>query len=192
MAAHIAIQKSPRQVQAFFKHTEEHQRRGMTRLYDQGASIDPSKGTLLFWVPGGMPLLLHVEASIAAAMKLRGYNVHAVICNAPYRGCAIRTVQEGVPISKWRDVCPTCTRKTTAVLETMGIPFSYNGDFLTEAERKETVGADRGRDVGQSRHARVGRSQRREERQVVDRSVSARERRSPDTRRLSVNMRTAD
>ena len=137
MAAHIAIQKSPKQVQALFKHTEEHQRRGMTRLYDRGSPIDPSKGTLLFWVPGGMPLLLHVEASIAAAMKLRGYNVHAIICNAPYRGCAIRTVQEGVPIAKWRDACPTCTRKTTAVLETMGIPFSYNGDFVTDEEREQ-------------------------------------------------------
>jgi hypothetical protein len=137
MAAHIAIQKSPRQVQALFKHTEEHQRRAMGKLYAKGASLDPSKGTLLFWVPGGMPLLLHVEASIAAAMKLRGYNVHAIICNAPYRGCAIRTVQEGVPISRWRDVCPACVRKTTAVLETMGIPYSYNGDFLTDEERAE-------------------------------------------------------
>jgi hypothetical protein len=123
MAAHIAIQKSPRQVQALFKHTEEHRRRAMGKLYEKGALADPSKGTLLFWVPGGMPLLLHVETSIAAAMKLRGYNVHAIVCNSPYRGCAIRTVQEGVPISRWRDVCPTCIRKTTAVLETMGIPF---------------------------------------------------------------------
>ena len=137
MAAHIAIQKSPKPVQALFKHTEEHQRRGMAKLYEKGASIDPSKGTLLFWVPGGMPLLLHVEMSSAAAMKLRGYNVHAIICNAPYRGCAIRTVQEGVPIAKWRDACPSCTRKTTAVLETMGIPFSYNGDFFTEQDLQQ-------------------------------------------------------
>ena len=137
MAAHIAIQKSPLQVQALFRHTEEHRRRAMRKIYERGAAVEPSKGTLLFWVPGGMPLLLHVEASIAAAMKLRGYNVHAIICNSPYRGCAIRTVQEGVPISKWRDVCPACIRKTTAVLDTMGIPYSYNGDFLTDAERSE-------------------------------------------------------
>ena len=137
MAAHIAIQKSPLPVQALFKHTEEHRTRKMAALYHRGIAPDHSRGTLLFWVPGGMPLLLHVEASIAAAMKLRGYNVHAVICNAPYRGCAIRTVQEGVPIAKWRDACPTCTRKTTSVLEQMGIPYSYNGDFLTDEERDE-------------------------------------------------------
>lgn len=137
MAAHIAIQNSPLPVQALFKHTEEHRTRKMADLYLRGLTEDPSRGTLLFWVPGGMPLLLHVEASIAAAMKLRGYRVHAVICNAPYRGCAIRTVQEGVPIAQWRDACPSCTRKTTAVLEQMGIPYSYNGDFLTDEERDE-------------------------------------------------------
>lgn len=137
MAAHIAIQKSPRPVQALFKHTEEHRARKMAKLYERGRPVDGSKGTLLFWVPGGMPLLLHVEASIAAAMKLRGYNVHAIICNAPYKGCAIRTVQDNVPMENWRDACPACTRKTSAVLETMGIPYSYNGDFLTDAERDE-------------------------------------------------------
>ncbi len=116
MAAHIAIQKSPLPVQALFKHTEEYRTRKMARLYERVKPVDSTRGTLLFWVPGGMPLLLHVEASIAAAMKLRGYNVHAIVCNSPYRGCAIRTVQEGVPIAKWRDACPTCTRKTTSVL----------------------------------------------------------------------------
>jgi len=135
MAAHIAIQKSPRAVQALFEHTEEHRSRKMASLFDRGLPIDPSKGTLLFWVPGGMPLLLHVEAAIAAAMRLRGYNVHAIICNSPYRACAIRVVQEGVPIANWRDRCPGCISKTSGFLDTMGIPYSYNGDFISEAER---------------------------------------------------------
>ncbi len=137
MAAHIAIQKSPASVQALFSHTEESRKRKMARLYTRGRPITTSEGTLLFWVPGGMPLLLHVEASIAAEMKLRGYNVHAIICNAPYRGCTIRTLQEGIPVEKWADVCTGCVKKTSTMLETMGIPYSYNGDFVTEAERDE-------------------------------------------------------
>lgn len=137
MVAHIAIQKSPRAVQALFRHTEEHRTRKMAGLYSHGLPVAPSRGTLLFWVPGGMPLLLHVEAAIAAAMRLRGFNVHAIICNAPYRGCAIRTVQEGVPIARWRDACTTCTRKTSGVLEMMGVPYSYNGDLVSDAEREQ-------------------------------------------------------
>lgn len=135
MAAHIAIQKSPAPVQALFKHTDEHRARKMRALYEKGRPLDPSKGTLLFWVPGGMPLLLHVEMSIAAAMRLRGYNVHAIICNAPYRACAIRVENEGVPIAKWRDRCPGCISKTSGFLDTIGVPYSFNGDFVSEAER---------------------------------------------------------
>jgi hypothetical protein len=137
MAAHIAIQKSPRMVQAMFKHTDEHRARKIARLYTKGRSVDESKGTLLFWVPGGMPLLLHVEAAIAAAMKLRGYKVHAIICNSPYRACAIRTASEGLPISMWRDVCKTCVKKTSGFLEMMGIPYSYNGDLVSDEERDQ-------------------------------------------------------
>jgi hypothetical protein len=137
IAAHIAIQKSPLPVQALFKHTEEHQRRKMTALYARSKPEDGSKGTLLFWVPGGMPLLLHVEGAIAAAMKLRGYKVHAIICNAPYRGCSIRTVDDGVPVPEWRSVCASCTKQTKAVLDTLGIPYSYNGDYVTDEQRDE-------------------------------------------------------
>jgi len=124
-------------VQALFPHTDEYRRRKMERLYDAGLPADASKGTLLFWVPGGMPLLLHVEASIAAAMKLRGYNVHAIICGSPYRACAVRTAADGQPIEKWRDVCGSCMSKTSGFLETMGIPYSFNSEFITEAERAE-------------------------------------------------------
>ncbi|MGK2963526.1 MAG: capsular polysaccharide export protein, LipB/KpsS family, partial [Gemmatimonadaceae bacterium] len=107
----------------------------MAQLYEKGREIDQSKGTLLFWVPGGMPLLLHVEMAIAAAMRLRGYNVHAIICNSPYRACAIRVENEGVPIARWRDRCPGCIGKTSGFLDTIGVPYSFNGDFVSEADR---------------------------------------------------------
>ncbi len=134
-AAHIAIQKSPAPVQALFKHTDEHRARKMAQLYGKGAELDASKGTMLFWVPGGMPLLLHVEMAIAAAMRLRGYNVHAIICNSPYRACAIRVENEGVPIARWRDRCPGCIGKTSGFLDTIGVPWSFNGDFISDADR---------------------------------------------------------
>jgi hypothetical protein len=136
-AAHVAIQKSPASVQALFKHTDEYRARRMSKLYERGDRLDPSKGTMLFWVPGGMPLLLHVEMAVAAAMRLRGYNVHAIICNSPYRACAIRVENEGVPIANWRDRCAGCIDKTSGFLDLLGIPYSYNGDYVTEAERAE-------------------------------------------------------
>ncbi len=109
----------------------------MERLYSQSNAEDASNGTLLFWVPGGMPLLLHVEGAIAAAMKLRGYKVHAIICNAPYRGCSIRTVDDGVAVADWPSVCAGCMKATTNVLDTLGVEYSYNGDYVTEEEKAE-------------------------------------------------------
>ncbi|MEO5589678.1 MAG: hypothetical protein ABIS03_08840 [Gemmatimonadaceae bacterium] len=135
--AHKAIQKSPRAIQSLFPHTEAYRGRMMAKLYEQSLPAHADTGTILFWVPGGMPLLLHVEAAIAAALQLRGYRVHAIICNSPYRGCAIRTIDDGTAIEQWRNVCGACTAKTSAVLETMGVPYSYNGDYVSEEQRAE-------------------------------------------------------
>src|SRR5512134_3486278 len=46
--------------------------------------------TFLFWVPGGMPLMLDVEAALAVAVKLRGHRVHAVMCDGVASACVRR------------------------------------------------------------------------------------------------------
>jgi len=72
----------------------------MQRLYERSPVPLPSAPTILFWIPGGMQHLLHVETAIAAALRLRGYNVHAVICDAPYSACVRREVTDGIPYEK--------------------------------------------------------------------------------------------
>lgn len=93
--------------------------------------------SVLFWVPGGMPLLLHVEGALAGALRLRGHRVHAVICDGPYRACMRREITDDVPIDNWSDSCPQCKRDTSNVLRTLQVPFSYVSDFVTEQTLKE-------------------------------------------------------
>jgi hypothetical protein len=101
----------------------------MTRLYNN--SVEHVK--VLFWVPGGMPLMLHVEGAIAAALKIRGYDVRAVICDGSFRACIRREITDGVPVSQWHEVCPRCKAETSSFLNLMGIKYSFIGDFVPEA-----------------------------------------------------------
>jgi hypothetical protein len=107
----------------------------MAALYRRGRPPRSAGGPVLFWVPGGMPLMLHVEGAIAAALKLRGVDVHAVICDGPFRACVKREVQQGVPVSEWHKTCADCHRQTSAVLDRMAIPYSSVGDYVTPATR---------------------------------------------------------
>jgi capsular polysaccharide biosynthesis protein len=127
----------PAPAQRLFKHTAEHRRWKMRQLFERYAPPVDRSPTILFWVPGGMPLLLHVEGVIAAALRLRGFNVHAIICDAPYRACVTREITTGVPLEKWADACAKCISRTRGVLDILGIPFSSIGDFVPEEKRAE-------------------------------------------------------
>ncbi|MEO5904510.1 MAG: hypothetical protein ABIQ55_10890 [Gemmatimonadaceae bacterium] len=136
-AAWHAINRMPRPVQRLFPHTDEYRRWKMEKLYDLAPTPAPGAPTVLFWVPGGMHVLLHVETVIAAALKFRGYNVHAIICDAPYVACVRREVTDGVPLENWRDLCASCIASNRSVLNIMGIPYSSIGDFVSQERREE-------------------------------------------------------
>lgn len=130
------VDNMPPAVQRLFPHTEEHRRRKMEHLYKKKAPPLPTAPTVLFWIPGGMQHLLHVETAIAAALRLRGYNVHAIICDATYNACVRREVTDGIPYEDWRQLCAKCIAANRGVLELMGIPYSSVGDFVSSDARK--------------------------------------------------------
>lgn len=96
-----------------------------------------SLGRILFWVPGGMPLMLHVEGAIALALRLRGYSVHMIICDGCYRACIRREVTDGIPISEWNKSCLNCKDQTEKVLKKFHIPYSFIGDYISDKTRSE-------------------------------------------------------
>ncbi len=127
----------PARAQRLFRHTDEHRRWKMQQLFAKVAPPSASAPTILFWVPGGMPLLLHVEGVIAASLRLRGYNIHAIICDAPYKACVNREITSGVPIEAWAETCARCIGSTRSVLDILGIPYSSIGDYVPPARREE-------------------------------------------------------
>lgn len=125
----------PSFLKARIKGTSEYHARLMLKVYDQGLSLDRNNGNILFWVPGGMPLMLHVEGAIAIALRIRGFPVHAIICDGPFRACVKREIKDGIPVRHWQGACIQCKSQTSAVLDSMGIPYSYIGDFVPESKR---------------------------------------------------------
>jgi hypothetical protein len=106
----------------------------MAELYRKGQSPRPGE-RVLFWVPGGMPGMLQVEGALAAALKLRGVDVHAVLCDGAFIGCVLREIGEDVPITRWHERCHGCKAAASEVLRLMGIPFSFIGDFVPPEAR---------------------------------------------------------
>lgn len=108
----------------------------MRLLKYSGASSNPGLGLTLFWVPGGMSLMLHVEAAIALALRLRGNRVHAVICDGVYSACIKREITDNIPIEDWSTKCADCKSSCEKVLNLFGVPYSYIGNYVSTEELK--------------------------------------------------------
>jgi hypothetical protein len=107
--------------------------RAMRRLYE--ASPPPEKQSeILFWAPGGMPLMLHLEGSIAAALKLRRHNVHAIVCDGVFSACVKREITDQIPIEEWSKACRVCRRACSDTLTELGIEHSFIGDYVSQQE----------------------------------------------------------
>ena len=97
---------------------------------------------ILFWIPGGMPLMLDVEAALARALQHRGARIHAVICDGAYRGCILRVAAKNAPVRTWGSrsssetgmSCSECKTACSLKLGRMGVPHSFIGDHIDPSE----------------------------------------------------------
>lgn len=109
-------------------------RYSMLKLYKRSLSTKTSDGLTLFWVPGGMPLMLHLEGAIAAALKLRGQKVHAIICDGVFSACVKRVITDEIPTKEWGNACAQCKKTCSATLTQFGIEHSFIGDYVSSTE----------------------------------------------------------
>lgn len=102
-------------------------------------SLKSKNETYLFWSLGGMDLLVWIEGIIGLALKLRGYNVHFVICDGVYRACASRYDFPKIPLCYWHKSCNYCKRITENILKKLKLNYSYVGDYITEEDKSSFI-----------------------------------------------------
>jgi hypothetical protein len=101
---------------------------------------------ILFWTPGGMELLLHVEGALAKAFINRGHQVHAVLCDGAYRACILREISCSSSVESWGATgssttgrsCIECREGTSARLRKIGIPYTFIGEYV-DAQAREML-----------------------------------------------------
>lgn len=113
--------------------TRAYHRYLMKALYRQAPSVSDA-APMLFWVPGGMPIMLHLEGAIAAALRLRQHKVHAVLCDGVFSACIKREVTDTTHVTEWQKTCSACKRACSDTLSQLGVPHSFIGDYVSERE----------------------------------------------------------
>lgn len=109
-------------------------RYAMQRLYKKNLPALSGNELILFWVPGGMPLMLQLEGAVAAALKLRGQKVHAIICDGIFDACVKREITDQIPVAEWAKSCARCKKHCSKTLTQFGIEHSFIGDYVSASE----------------------------------------------------------
>jgi len=86
---------------------------------------------VLFWTTGGMIVQTNIEGMLAASLKLRGNKVHVVLCDGVYKACAKRVDHPDLPVKEWGKFCKSCIRQNSAVLDNLGVEYSYVSEHIT-------------------------------------------------------------
>ncbi|MGS1118005.1 hypothetical protein [Castellaniella sp. UC4442_H9] len=81
--------------------------------------------------------MLHLEGAVAAALKLRGYDVHAILCDGVFSACVKREITDQTLIEKWGEACGPCKRICSNTLTELGISHSFIGDYVSKQELDE-------------------------------------------------------
>lgn len=103
----------------------------MTALDWHRARLAPGEQrSFLFWVPGGMPLMLDVEAALAVAVKLRGHRVHAIMCDGIASACVRREINVNSNIKTWSQECAACRDAYAAQLRAFNLEYSRMSDYV--------------------------------------------------------------
>lgn len=107
------------------------------RFYRNGHRRNGKSETILFWTTGGMIIQTNLEAVIACSLKLRGHNVHMILCDGVYKGCARRVDMPEVPVKDWGKYCRSCIKNSSKLLERLGIEYTLISSLISEERIKE-------------------------------------------------------
>jgi hypothetical protein len=109
------------------------------------AKRKPKLRLLLGTVAGGHPVALAVESLLAAALTLRGADVHALLCDGALPACLQCSRVQYSDMREFllhgpKKLCTGCLQQGESVYAALGLPIRKLSDFIT-AEDKQRAAA---------------------------------------------------
>lgn len=101
------------------------------------SKINKNSKKVLMWELGGFNLVLRKDAIISIALKTRGVDSIAVICDGTPKACMQRDIQKGKNIDEWGYICKKCQKANINEALKYGLKYSLLSEYFTENELVE-------------------------------------------------------
>lgn len=121
------------------------------RLYkflEKHSKVTDGSPVIIVWELGGFGDILKKNAIISAALNIRGYRTHFIICDGTPLACIQRGLEKNEKITDWKLKCEKCLQGMKYNANQYSVDYSLVGDYISEKTLNEFEDLSSGIDAG--------------------------------------------
>ncbi len=125
------------------KRVKEYLRRRNTfkyRLYKflaKNSKVTEDSPVVIVWELGGHGDIMKKNSIISAALNMRGYRTHFIVCNGTPEACIQRGLEQNEKIEDWSLRCVKCFRIMRYIAGEYSIDYSVTEDYISPEKKEE-------------------------------------------------------
>lgn len=101
------------------------------------SAVNEASPNIIVWELGGFGDILKKNAIISAALNIRGYRTHFIICDGTPQACIQRGLEKNEKISDWELICKKCLNGMKYAASQYSVDYSLAGSFIDDNKKKE-------------------------------------------------------
>lgn len=103
----------------------------------KNSKVTSDSPMVIVWELGGFGDILKKNAIIAAALNLRGYRTHFIICDGTPFACIQRGLEKNEKMEDWSKRCGPCLKNMLFTANQYSADYSLVSDFIDEKKKDE-------------------------------------------------------
>ncbi|MEO6694216.1 MAG: hypothetical protein ABIY50_08110, partial [Ignavibacteria bacterium] len=101
------------------------------KFINKNSESNENSPLVIIWELGGFGDILKKNAIISAALKLRGYRTHAIICDGSPVACIQRGFEKNEKPEDWSKKCPGCLYTMKYTASQYNVEYTLSKDYIT-------------------------------------------------------------
>lgn len=107
------------------------------KFLEKHSKVTNDSPVVIIWELGGFGDLMKKNAMIAAALKMRGFKTHFIVCDGTPEACIQRGLEQNEKPEDWKKRCPNCLRIMRYIASQYSVEFSLVGKYISEEKKNE-------------------------------------------------------
>ncbi len=125
-----------RRIKEYFKNRNTLKYR-LHKFLKKHSRLTESSPNIIVWELGGFGDILKKNAIISAALNIRGYRTHFIICDGTPQACIQRGLEKNEKLSDWELICKKCLNGMKYAASQYSVDYSLAGSFIDDNKKKE-------------------------------------------------------